>query len=96
MGDEDQPIYEWDDAKSEQTRQRRGFGFEIMREVHWEYALCVELQDVNGEEREKWLAPIGEHLFVTVITPREGAIRVISLRRATQNEIALWRREIGT
>ena len=88
--------YEWDEAKSAETWRRRGFGFEVIKDWVWDHAICVEVQTHGLEEREKWIAPIGDRLFVAVLTQRGEAMRVISLRRATQNEIAIWRREIGT
>ena len=34
--------YEWDQNKSEQTRKRRGFGFELIHGLIWDFSLCVE------------------------------------------------------
>lgn len=87
-------MYEWDEAKDADTRQRRGFGFEIMQNFQWDFAICAEIEHHDDEEREKWLGPIGDTVFMAVVTMREPKIRVISLRRATRNEIALWRRTI--
>lgn len=94
MPTDDGVRYEWDEVNSDETRRRRGFGFEIMAGFAWDYALCVEIQPHADEDREKWLGPIGDRLFVTVITERNGRVRVVSLRRATQNEIAYWRRNV--
>ena len=88
--------YEWNTAKSERTRKDRGFGFEIMYGFDWDFAVCLDLQSEAGEEREKWVGPIDENLFVTVITMRGETVRVISLRIAEQTEIAIWRKEIGS
>ena len=87
--------YEWDQNKSEQTRKRRGFGFEIALELYWDFALCVEEQFEGAEVREKWVGPINDHLYVLVTTPRESRIRIVSLRRATQREIEFWRQNIS-
>ncbi|MCF3935281.1 BrnT family toxin [Acuticoccus sp. M5D2P5] len=91
----DEPDYQWDDAKSERTRADRGFGFDIIRGFDWDYAVCLDVQNEGGEEREKWIGPIGDRLFAVVITLRGDAVRVISLRRAEQTEIAIWRKDIG-
>jgi uncharacterized DUF497 family protein len=88
-------MYEWDEAKSATTLKDRGFGFEIMESFLWDYALCVDIQHHDGEERELWLGPIDDHLFAVVVTMREDITRVISLRRAEQHEIRLWRGETG-
>lgn len=88
-------MYEWDKTKSLDTLKRRGFGFDIMEGFLWDFAFCAEIETTAGEEREKWLGPIDSSLYMVVITMRNSYIRIISLRRATKNEIALWRREIG-
>lgn len=96
MVETDNPGYEWDEAKSAETLRRRGFGFEIMHGFLWEFAFCATIEVVDGEEREKWLGPISGSLYMAVVTMRDGeTIRVISLRRATRDETALWRRETG-
>lgn len=87
-------MYEWDEAKSASTRLRRGFSFDIMEGFLWDYAVCVEVQTTDDEEREKYIGPIGQKLFVAIVTQRNDRIRVISLRRATQREITVWKREV--
>lgn len=86
-------MFEWDEQKSEQTRRRRGFGFEVIENFDWDYAFCIEEQVVETETREKWIGPAGDRLFVTVMTERGDTTRVISVRRADQTEIAIWRKE---
>ncbi len=88
--------YEWDEAKSRQTQKRRGFGFVIMGDFDWDFAVCVDIEAAAGEMREKWLGPIDAHLYMVVVTCFSDVVRVISLRRATNREIAFWRREIRT
>ena len=83
--------YEWNDAKSEETRRRRGFGFEVMEDFDWQFAQCADVQMVSGEERQLWIGPIADRLFAVVITRRNENTRVISLRRAVNTEIAEWR-----
>ena len=89
----DEPNYDWDEDKSERTRTNRGFGFEIMLGFLWDYALCVEIQPHEGEEREKWIGPIGDYLYTIIVTQRQQALRVITMWRADQTEIRLWRQE---
>ena len=86
--------YEWDETKSEITRKERGFGFEIMEAFNWNYAICADAQVVDGEHRELWIGPVNSNLFTTVIVEREAdIIRIVSLRRASNVEIKLWRKE---
>jgi len=85
--------YQWDQAKSDANRRGRGFGFDIMEDFGWLAALCLDVQRVENEERELWIGPIKDRLYSAVITERDEVIRVISLRRATNNEISIWRKE---
>ena len=39
-----------------------------------------------GERRYQAMGMIGEDLYMLVFTPRDGAVHVISLRRANQRE----------
>lgn len=85
--------YEWDAGKSEATRKLRGFGFEIMEGFDWNFSFDPEIQSIDGEEREAWIGPIDNQLYVVVATQRENALRIISLRLATNNETRLWKKE---
>ena len=50
----------------------------------WSSALVVEdTREDYSERRYQALGFIGEHLHMLVFTPRDGAIHVISLRRAS-------------
>jgi uncharacterized DUF497 family protein len=86
-------MFEWDPDKSEATRRRRGFGFEVIEQCDWDYAACLEEQEINSETREKWIGPIDDRLYVAVLTQRGDRMRVISMRRAAQVEINIWRKE---
>lgn len=87
-------MFEWDESKNEETRRRRGFGFELMEHFLWDYALCIDVQEHGKELRELWLGPIGSKVYAVVLTQRGDAIRVISLRYAEQFEIRRWRKEM--
>jgi len=85
--------YEWDDAKSERTRRTRGFGFEIIEGFDWDFAECFDVQFEQGEEREKWIGPIGNRLYVLIAVQNETAFRVVSLSLADAGEVRDWRKE---
>ena len=84
---------EFDTAKSQSNLKARGFGFELMQDFIWDYAILVDVQAVDFEERELWLGPIADRLYAVVGIEREGSFRVVSLRHATNPEIAYWRKE---
>ena len=84
--------FEWDDAKSEQCFERRGFDFSyvlgtfldphrlIRRDVRWEY----------GEVRYQLLGMIEHRIFFVAYTLRGETIRIISARKANQREVRLY------
>lgn len=86
--------YDWNEAKNAANRRKHGLGFEDMAGFDWDFAALLETQAVNYEVRELWAGPIGDKLCAVVTTERHGnMIRIVSLRRATNTEIALWRKE---
>lgn len=88
--------YEWDDDKNATNRSKHGISFDAMAGFDWDYAALLDMQVVQFETRELWAGPIGDNLFAVVATERHGnTIRIISLRRATNTEIRLWREEFS-
>ena len=86
---------EWDEEKSRANRKKRGFGFEIVKDFDWNLSSPVELQWVEGEEREVRVGPIGSALYVVVTTERPNALRIISLRKAMREEKRRWREDMS-
>ncbi len=84
----------WDDTKNMRNQRKHGLAFDAMIRFDLGWAICVDAQVIDHEEREQWIGPIGSRL-VTVIAvgPVDNALRLISLRRATNHEIALWKQE---
>ena len=88
------PEYEWDEAKNKTNMIKHGVSFDTMTDFNWDYALCMDVQFVEVEERELWLGPIDTKLFVAVTVERvQGIVRIISLRRATTPETSIWKKE---
>lgn len=80
--------FEWDDAKSEATRQARGFGFEEVAGVFLDpdrVTFPDERQDY-GEPRWTVFGEIEGRLFAVSYTLRGDAIRIISARKANARE----------
>jgi uncharacterized DUF497 family protein len=77
----------YDPAKSQRNEKDRGLSFALAKDFDWSCALIVEdtREDYN-ERRYQALGYIDEHLHMLVFTPRDGAVHVISLRRANQRE----------
>jgi hypothetical protein len=81
--------FAWHDAKAEANLQAHGVSFDLAKTV-FEDPLAVERLDDRedyGEERFVivGMAAGGVVLFVA-FTEREGRMRIVSARRATQNE----------
>lgn len=77
----------YDPAKSERNEAERGLAFSLAEQFDWSTALVVEdARKDYGERRYQALGMIGENLHMLVFTPRQGAVHVISLRRANQRE----------
>jgi uncharacterized DUF497 family protein len=77
----------YDPGKSTRNEELRGLPFELAKQFDWNCAQLIEdtRKDYN-EQRIQALGYIGEHLHVMVFTPRDGAVHVISLRRANRRE----------
>lgn len=84
--------YEWDITKNNTNQRKHGLSFEQMRDFDWPLTLLTNSQFIDLEERELWLGPISRN--VVVVERGDEKLRIISLRRATNQEISLWKREI--
>ena len=79
--------YEWDERKSTWNRQQRGFGFELAYEFDFTTAVIVEDRRKDyGEVRYRAAGRIGGLPYMVVFTPRNGRIRIISMRRMHEEE----------
>jgi len=86
--------YEWDVEKCERNLKDYGVDFAAVEDFSWDASLT--LQDVRNEyceERFISVAPIQGRLHVLVWTPRDGSVRVISLRKANSREVRNYERQ---
>jgi hypothetical protein len=80
--------FEWDDAKAKTNLNSHGVSFSLAKSVFRD-VFAVEFVDdrEDGEERFVTIGMAdGEVLLSVVYTERAERIRIISARRATQNE----------
>lgn len=78
----------FDPAKNERNIALRGIPFMAAEEFEWSSALVVEdVRKDYGERRFQAMGLIGDRLHVLVFTPRDGAVHVISLRKANAREV---------
>lgn len=77
----------YDPDKSIRNEEERGLPFALADDFDWSVALVAEdTREDYGERRYQALGFIQEHLHMLVFTPRDGAVHVISLRRANHRE----------
>ena len=80
-------IYEWDENKRQANLEKHGVDFEQVHLFDWQTAKIVEdLRYDYGEPRAIAFGMIDARLYVLVYTWREGAVRVIGLRKANERE----------
>jgi len=78
----------FDTVKNEKNIAERGLSFEIVAELAWETAIAREdIRQDYGERRVQVLAYLGKRLHMAVVTYRNGAVHVISFRKANKREV---------
>ncbi len=79
---------EYDPTKNQQNIKDRGLSFNLAINFDWDTAIMVEdTRKDYGEPRYSAIGFIESRLHVLVFTPRNEAIRVISLRKANDREV---------
>lgn len=92
MPEEQGPIFEWDQLKSERNVVERGFDFEYACRVF--DGDTLEREDTRhayAEVRIVAIGEIGDEIYVVVYTPRGDIRRIISARRASRRERDAYR-----
>ncbi|MCP8900367.1 BrnT family toxin [Gilvimarinus xylanilyticus] len=82
--------FEYDSTKSQANLEKHGIDFDDVQEL-WQDSGVVEIDAKTIDEpRTLVIGYIGTKLWSAIITYREGAIRIISVRRARKSEVALY------
>jgi len=82
--------FEYDPAKSASNLSRHGIDFDqaqALRDVPWMLEAPAEIE---GEPRFLSIGKIEGKHWAVVWTPREDAVRIISVRRARKEEISYY------
>ena len=83
-------VFEFDAAKSESNRLKHGIDFAGAQSL-WNDPMLLEIPAKTEDElRFLVIGRIGERHWSAVITYRGGNIRLISVRRARTEEVALY------
>ncbi len=79
---------EYDPTKNQQNIKGRGLSFDLAINFDWDTAIVLEdTRKDYGEPRYSAIGFIESRLYVLVFTPRNEAIRVISLRKSNDREV---------
>jgi uncharacterized DUF497 family protein len=85
---------EFDPEKNARNMELRGISLQDAARFEWEGALIIpDTRQDYGEPRYRALGFIENRLYALVFTPRQGAIRVISLRKANSREVLRYEKE---
>lgn len=84
--------FEWDEAKSGTCYRERGFDFAYAARAFFDPDRLIreDTRYCYGEKRYRLMGKIEQRLFVVIFTPRHGAIRIISARKANQREVEFY------
>ncbi len=84
------PVFEFDPAKSAANRAKHGIDF-VAGQAIWSDPAAVEAPArTEGEPRSLVVGQIEQTTWAAIITYRGEAIRIISIRRARQEEEARY------
>ena len=85
----------WDEEKRQKTLQERGLDFADARRVFNEASLTFpDLRKSYGENRYITVGFLDHRMVVLVHTPRDGGMRIISMRKANEREIEHYRQRL--
>jgi len=82
--------FEFDPRKSLTNRAKHGIDFHDAQQL-WDDPSLMEIP-ARTEDEPRWLlvGRIGEQRWSAVVTERAGRVRIISVRRARKEEIAIY------
>ena len=85
--------FEWDESKSNANRLKHGINFATAQDL-WLDESRIEIQAPHPiENRHIIIGKLQGKLWTAVYTIREGAIRIISVRRSREKEAKLYEKE---
>lgn len=82
--------FEWDPGKSTANREKHGIDF-VEAQSLWQDALRVEVPARTVDE-PRWLlvGQINGRHWSAVVTYREQRVRIVSVRRSREEEVAIY------
>jgi hypothetical protein len=87
--------FEWDPVKSQSNQRKHGIDFETAKSL-WRDENRVEIYAPHPvEDRVILIAKHLNKIWTAIYTFRQNAIRIISVRRARQKEVAFYEEKIS-
>lgn len=82
--------FEYDERKSQSNLKKHGIDF-VEAQALWNDPYLVEIPArTTDEERFLVIGKIQEKHWSAVVTPRDGNIRIISVRRSRTEEVTIY------
>jgi uncharacterized DUF497 family protein len=78
--------FEYDPRRSASNREKHGIDFEQAKELWLDARALIVTARSTGEERFAVVAQLGEKTWTCIFTLRDERIRIISARRARDEE----------
>jgi uncharacterized DUF497 family protein len=82
--------FEYDPEKSNSNKQKHGIDFEEAQSLWFDYNRIEIPARTTGEARKVLIAQLDNEIWTAIFTMREGAIRIISVRRSRKNEKEIY------
>lgn len=79
--------FQYDPAKSAANKAKHGIDFEEAQEWWGDDKALIRRVTTHSEVRFLFIGRIGQQFWTAVTTDRDGNTRIISVRRARDNEI---------
>lgn len=78
----------FDPKKNADNIRERKLSFDEVSKLEWSSAVILEdVRKDYGERRFRVFGYVDERLYAVVFTPRQGAVHVISFRKANSREV---------
>lgn len=82
--------FEFDPAKSKSNKAKHGIDF-VNAQLLWDDPDCLEIPaKTTDEPRYLIIGMIGDKYWSAVVTHRKDKIRIVSVRRAREEEVAFY------
>ena len=92
-------MYEWDNNKNDTNLAKHGIDFNLACEIFSDpYAIVQYNRKIDNEVRDQIIGKINNEIIIlfVVFTKRKNTIRIISARKASKQERAIYEKQTRT